>query len=122
MTRHGALALTAAAGLLAAGAATAWPAGDGATATRPARPALVVDAALGRPGRELIDPRLRGAGVAIRLPRTVREARTDVRYLIASGHAPVVVAGPRSSAVVAPGTRRAATLAAALTAVRRAGR
>ena len=117
MTRRGAAIAAAATAALAAGAATAWPAGDASSPqARPA--ALVVDAALGRAGRDLIDPRLRAADAAVRLPRSPREARIDVRYLMASGHA-VVVVGPQSSAVAGPGARRSATLAEALAAVRR---
>ncbi len=110
------MSVAAAAAALAAGAASAWPAGDAAVGARP--PALVVDAALGRAGRDLLDPRLRDAHVAVRLPRDAREARTDVRYLAASGHA-VVVVGPQSLAAAGAGVRRASGVAAALRSVRR---
>jgi hypothetical protein len=60
------------------------------------RTALVIDAAAGRDGRELVDPRLRDSDAEIRLPRTDTEARTDVRYFAARGYR-VVVAGPQSS-------------------------
>ena len=102
---------------LAAGTATAWPAGGPSHGSdRPT--ALVVDASLGRPGRALIDPRLRAADAAVRLPRTAREARVDVRYLVASGHT-VVVVGPQSASTDGRGVRRATTLDEALQAVRR---
>jgi len=79
-----------------------------AATTSPAdRPALVVDASVGRHGRDLIDPALKASGATIRLPRTPAEARTDVRYLEASGHR-VQARGPMSTA--------------ALDALRRAGR
>jgi hypothetical protein len=63
-----------------------------------ARPtALVIDASLGRDGRELVDPRLEGVDAEVRLPRTVYEARTNVRYFDALGY-DVVVAGPEAAA------------------------
>lgn len=117
MTRRGATIAAAVAAALAAGAATAWPAAD--TPAGPSRPAaLVVDASLGRSGRALIDPRLRAADAAVRLPRTTREARVDVRYLIASGHT-VVAVGPQSSAAAGATARHADTLDEGLRAVRR---
>jgi hypothetical protein len=61
------------------------------------RTALVVDAAAGRDGRELVDPRLRDSDAQVRLPRTEAEARTDVRYFAAQGYR-VVVTGPKASA------------------------
>jgi hypothetical protein len=120
MTRRGGVAAFAAATALAACAATAWPAVDhgGPAATRPA---LVVDARLGRDGRELVDPALRDAGTTLRLPRTAREARVDVRYLVASGH-DVIVVGPQSSAAAGAGVRTAPDVPAALAALRRAAR
>jgi len=59
--------------------------------------ALVIDAAQGRAGRELVDPRLRDLDADVRLPRTSSEARTNVRYFDALGYR-VVVAGPKASA------------------------
>ena len=84
-----------------------------------ARTALVVDAALARDGRELVDARLRDAADELRVARTPAEARTDVRYLAASGHR-IVVAGPQASAAAA-GTQaeRASTVAGAVAAARR---
>jgi ABC-type sugar transport system substrate-binding protein len=119
MTRHGASIAAAAAATLAACAATAWPAV--APREHRAAPALVIDARLGRDGRELVDPALRDAGVTLRLPRSAREARVDVRYLVASGRR-VIVVGPQSSAAAVPGVRRAPGVAAALAALSRAAR
>ena len=59
--------------------------------------ALVIDAAQGRAGRELVDPRLRDLDAEVRLPRTSAEARTNVRYFEALGYR-VVVAGQKASA------------------------
>jgi hypothetical protein len=42
--------------------------------------ALVLDASLARDGRELVDPRLENVDAEVRLPRTLDEARTNVRY------------------------------------------
>jgi hypothetical protein len=61
------------------------------------RTAIVIDAAAGRDGRDLVDDRLGAARAELRLPRTPTEARTDVRYLAAQGYR-LVVAGPRSRA------------------------
>jgi hypothetical protein len=61
------------------------------------RTALVIDAAAGRDGRDLIDPKLRDSDAQVRLPRTDAEARTDVRYFAAQGYR-LVVAGPKASA------------------------
>ncbi len=63
----------------------------------PARTALVVDSALSAHGRELVDPRLKDVDADVRLPRSSREARTNVRYFDELGYR-VVVAGPRASA------------------------
>jgi hypothetical protein len=82
----------------------------------------VVDAALARDGRELVDPRLRSTDADVRLPRTQAEALTDVRYFSALGYDRVIVAGPRSTAAAAQtgaGADSAADLARALAAVRR---
>ena len=106
------MTVLAAAGALSAPAATRGP-------DRPA--ALVVDAQLGRDGRELVAPALRDAGVTLRLPRTAREARVDVRYLVASGH-DVTVVGPQSIAAAGAGVHTAADVPAALSTLRRAAR
>ena len=57
----------------------------------------MIDAPLGRDGRELVDPRLQDVDADVRLPRTSREARTNVRYFDKLGYR-VVVAGPQASA------------------------
>jgi hypothetical protein len=92
--------------------------GAGSGSSGEARTALVVDASLARDGRELVDARLRDAADELRVPRTAAEARTDVRYLEASGHR-VVVAGRQASAAAA-GTpaERAATVADAVAVAR----
>jgi hypothetical protein len=59
--------------------------------------ALVIDAALARDGRELVDPRLKDLDADVRLPRNSTEARTNVRYFDALGYR-VVVAGSEASA------------------------
>jgi hypothetical protein len=106
-----------AAGALAVGGAL------GAGSDRPApRTALVVDAALARDGRALVDPRLRAADADVRLPRTQAEALNDVRYFAARGYDRMIVAGPRSLAAAAQtdaGARSAADLEGALAAVTR---
>jgi hypothetical protein len=93
--------------------------GGGADSSPGSRTALVVDAALARDGRELVDARLRDAADELRIARTAAEARNDVRYLAASGHR-VVVVGPRASAAAA-GTpaERASTVAGAVALARR---
>jgi hypothetical protein len=58
----------------------------------------VIDAAIARDGRALLDPRLRALDADIRLPRTQAEAQTDVRYFKAAGYDRVILAGPRSTA------------------------
>jgi hypothetical protein len=71
---------------------------DSGSSAPPAAPtALVIDAAAGRDGRELVDPRLREVDADVRLPRTPAEARTNVRYFDALGYR-VVVAGPQARA------------------------
>jgi hypothetical protein len=57
----------------------------------------VMDAGLGRDGRELVAPRLRDLDAELRLPRTEAEAETDLRYFAAQGYR-LVVAGPDSQA------------------------
>jgi hypothetical protein len=93
--------------------------GGGSGAGEQTRTALVVDAALARDGRELVDARLRDAADELRVARSAAEARTDVRYLAASGHR-IVVAGPQASAAAA-GTQveHASTLAGAVAAAQR---
>jgi hypothetical protein len=87
--------------LLAAGAvAVGGLLGAGSDRPAPPRTALVVDAALARGGRALVDPRLRAVDADIRLPRTQAEALTDVRYFSALGYDRIIVAGPRSTAAV----------------------
>jgi hypothetical protein len=109
-------------GLLAAGAV--W-AGDllatdsGLPAGLAPRTALVIDADAGRDGRELVHPRLQDVDAEVRLPRTDREARTDVRYVEAQGYR-LVVTGPRAGAAAAAtgvAATRAADLGEALAAV-----
>ena len=105
--------------LLAAGAVAAGGL-LGAGSGRPApRTAIVVDAAIARDGRNLVDQRLRAADADVRLPRTQAEALTDVRYFVAAGYDRVIVAGPRSSATSDSDVERAADLAGALAAIRR---
>jgi hypothetical protein len=58
----------------------------------------VIDAAIARDGRALLDPRLRALDADIRLPRTQADAQTDVRYFRAAGYDRVILAGPRSTA------------------------
>jgi hypothetical protein len=86
----------------------------------PARVALVADAGA-NPEATLATARAwaaraeRRGGVeaAVRVPRTAREAATDVRYFAAQGYATVVAAGPHARAAAArvsaderhPGTR-----------------
>ena len=102
---------------LAALAATTAAAFGGAAGTdsadpSPTRTALVVDAAEARDGRELVNPRLRDIDADVRLPRTDREARTNVLYFESLGHR-IVVVGPDSRAA-AEATRVSAVPAAGL--------
>jgi hypothetical protein len=93
----------------------------GAGSDRPApRTAIVVDAAMARDGRALLDPRLRAVDADVRVPRTQTEADTDVRYFAAAGYDRVIVAGPRSTAAAHEAgalARRASGLDGALAAV-----
>jgi hypothetical protein len=95
----------------------------GAGSDRPApRPAVVVDAALARDGRALVDARLRTVDADVRLPRTQGEALTDVRYFAARGYDRVIVVGARSTAAAAQAdapARSASDLDGALAALRR---
>ena len=59
--------------------------------------ALVIDAEIARDGRELVAPHLLDVDAEVRLPRDLREARTNVRYFDELGYR-VVVVGPRSRA------------------------
>ena len=105
--------------LIAAGAIAVG--GLFATGADGPRTALVIDAAAGADGRELVDSRLREVDAAIRLPRTSAEARTNLRYFAAQDYR-VIVTGPRASAAAeATGVPvvRAADLAGALAAARR---
>jgi hypothetical protein len=90
---------------LAAAAAAAFGGAAGADSgdPSPSRTALVVDAAEGRDGRELVDPRLRDIDADVRLPRTDTEARTNLRYFESLGHRIVVVGS--SSQAAAKATR-----------------
>jgi hypothetical protein len=98
MTSLGILAALLGAGSLAIGGLLGW--GSTERSGSPARTALVVDAAAGRDGRDLVDPRLRVVDAEIRLPRTPSEAATNVRYFDKQGYR-VVVAGPRAAAAAA---------------------
>jgi hypothetical protein len=99
---------------VAAGGVAGSSSGDDASPAP--RTALVIDAAQGRDGRDLVDDRLEAADAEVRLPRTAREARTDVRYLAAQDYE-IVVAGPKATeAATATGiaAERAAGLSGAL--------
>ena len=82
-----------AAGAVATGAAFGAEAGadDGGTPT-----AIVIDASLARHGRDLVDQRLEQVDAAVRLPRNVTEARTNVRYFDELGYR-VYVAGAEAT-------------------------
>ncbi len=98
----GAAAAIAAAGLVG-GLADRWSGGS----DQPARTALVIDAGLGRDGRELVAARLRALDAELRLPRTEAEAETDLRYLAAQGYR-LIVAGPDArTAAAATGAQTA---------------
>jgi hypothetical protein len=81
-------ALVAALAVAAGGVLGSSGADDGVRDT-----ALVIDAGAARDGRDLVDSRLVEADAEVRLPRTAREARTNLRYLSAQGY-DIVVAGP----------------------------
>jgi hypothetical protein len=80
------------AALLATGAVAGGALGDESRTPAPAPTALVMDAAVARDGRELVNDRLEHVGAELRLPRNAAEARTNVRYFDALGYR-VVVAG-----------------------------
>jgi hypothetical protein len=98
-----ALASTLAAGVVAVGSLLGGS-GDAKSHT-----AVVMDANLGRDGRELVAPRLRDLDAELRLPRTEAEAETDLRYFAAQGYR-LVVAGPDSEAAAQASGLQAATL------------
>jgi hypothetical protein len=110
-------AAIAAAAVAAAGLVGASTGDSGSTS----RTALVIDAALARDGRDLVDPRLRAADAELRLPRSAAEARTNVRYLAELGNR-VVVVGPKATAAAEStglAAVRARDLPSALAATRR---
>ena len=84
-----AIATAFAAGVVALGGA--FDGGSGGSTAIPPQ-ALVIDAALARDARDLLDPRLRDAGFELRVPRDAEEARMNVRYFAESGVS-LVVAG-----------------------------
>jgi hypothetical protein len=84
--------------LLAAGAVAVGGLLGAGSDRRAPRTAVVVDAAMARDGRTLVDARLRALDADVRLPRTQTEATTDVRYFADAGYDRVIVAGPRSTA------------------------
>jgi hypothetical protein len=86
------IAAVLAAGAVAAGTAFAGNSDEPTTPT-----ALVIDAALARDGRDLVDSRLEGVDSEVRLPRTAEEARVNVRYFDALGYR-VYVAGAEATA------------------------
>ena len=84
------------AAILAAGAVVAGTA-FAANADEPTTPtAVVIDAALARDGRDLVDSRLEGVDAEVRLPRTAEEARVNVRYFDALDYR-VYVAGTEAT-------------------------
>jgi hypothetical protein len=95
MTGLGTLVALLAAGAVAIGGALGADS-DGTKASA-ARTALVIDAAAARDGRDLVDDRLRAIDAELRLPRTLTEARTNLRYFDAQDYR-LVVAGPLAAA------------------------
>jgi hypothetical protein len=85
------------AALLAAGAVAAGSvfAAQGDEQTTPT--AVVIDAALARDGRDLVDARLERVDAEVRLPRDAEEARTNVRYFDELDYR-VYVAGTQATA------------------------
>jgi hypothetical protein len=83
--------------------------------------AIVIDASEARDGTDLIDPRLQDADAEIRVPRTAKEARTNVRYLGKLGMRVVVVGRHATAAADTAGIAvvQAPDLASALTAAGR---
>jgi hypothetical protein len=94
---------------LVAGVAAASGVFGGAANDGP-RKALVIDAALARDGRDLIDPRLRALDAELRVARTQAEAETDLRYLAARGYR-LEAAGPASTAAARATGLQATSLA-----------
>ena len=84
------------AAVLAAGAVAAGSAFAGNTDEQTTPTALVIDAALARDGRDLVDSRLEGVDAEVRLPRTAEEARVNVRYFDALDYR-VYVAGSEAT-------------------------
>jgi hypothetical protein len=108
------------AAFLAGGAVALGGALAGGSAEPASYTALVIDAAAGRDGRQLLDGRLRDAEAVVRLPRSSAEALTDVRYLAAQGYR-LVVSGPHASAAAREAgvsARSAPSLESALAAAR----
>ena len=87
---HIAAVLTA--GMVAAGSVFAAQADEQTAPT-----ALVIDAALARDGRDLVDSRLADVDAEVRLPRDADEARTNVRYFDELDYR-VYVAGAQATA------------------------
>jgi hypothetical protein len=83
--------------LAVVGVATGGLLGSDSHENPAARTALVIDASAARDGRDLVDPRLESVDADVRLPRTSREARTNVLYFDSLGYR-VVVAGPSADA------------------------
>jgi hypothetical protein len=122
-TRRTHISALAAAGALAAGALAAGGIASADSPGGPALPrtALVIDASLARDGRDLIDSRLETIDAELRVPRSDREARTNVRYFDALGYR-VVVAGRRSEAAAGAtgiAASRATDIVSAVAATRR---
>jgi hypothetical protein len=115
MTALGSLAALLSAGLLTAGGLL------GSDSTDTTRAAVVIDAAAARDDRDLVDARLRAVDAEIRLPRTPREARTNVRYFAAQDYRVVVAGSQATAAAEATGVEaeKAPGLAGALAALRR---
>jgi hypothetical protein len=80
------------AGVLVAAAVAAGSVFTAQADDQTAPTALVIDAALARDGRDLVDSRLERVDAEVRLPRDAEEARTNVRYFDELGYT-VVVAG-----------------------------
>lgn len=115
MTALGSFAALLSAGLLTAGGLLG---SDSSSATKTA---VVIDAAAARDGRDLVDARLRAVDAEVRLPRTRREARTNVRYFAAQDYRVVVAGSQARAAAEATGVEaeKAPGLAGALAALSR---
>ena len=114
MTALGTFAALLSAGLLTAGGLLGSDSSD-------TRAAVVIDAAAARDDRDLVDARLRAVDAEIRLPRTPREARTNVRYFAAQDYRVVVAGSQATAAAEATGVEaeKAPGLTGALAALRR---